>query len=699
MISGLLALVPTLARQRGIELAPNWAANMLDAESFEGPDGLHLLTERAGWDEPIRLGDRPRADEFPLLVHTEGRGWAIAGQWDSHETIRVVSEHGLDSIAYSSASTFYDIEMPDPIRKNESPRAASIFWKALLKRKSVFVSAAVATVVANIITLATSLYSMQVYDRVIPAAGYSTLWVLTVGVLVALAIDFALRATRALMIERESTRIDFDVSEFFFARSQAVRLDARPPGIGTMAAQLRGLEQVRGLMSSGSLFLVADLPFALLFILVIAALGGAVALVPLISFPIALGLAFLFAWLIRGDTNRAQISGNRKNGLLVETLDAAETVKANRGHWHMLGRWNQLMDEVHYAEDPVKRWSSIAGSIFSTLQQLSYVALIAWGAVEVIHGNMTMGALIACAIIAGRVNGPLVTMLPNLIVQWGYARSSLRALDAILRLPLDDAPGIINLRPERMVGPLKLEQVKFGYPGAREDIDVPRLEISYGERVAIIGSVGSGKSTLLRLMAGLYAPGEGTVLLGGLDMAQIAADTLRRHIGYLPQDFRLVNGTLRDNLLLGLGDPGDDVLMDAAARTGLDRMIASHPRGLELRIEEGGRSLSGGQRALTGLTRLMLARPRLLLLDEPTANLDQTTENAALGALGEEMDENGTLILVTHKLQLLSMVNRVIVMAGGRVILDGATKDVVARLQGRAGKVAKVDSLPTAGSA
>ena len=697
MISGLLALVPTLARQRGIELAPNWAADMLDAESFEGPDGLHLLTERAGWEEPIRLGDRPRADEFPLLVHTEGRGWAIAGQWDSHETIRVVSERGLDSIPYSNASAFYDIEMPDPIRKNESPRAASVFWQALLKRKSVFVSAAVATIVANVITLATSLYSMQVYDRVIPTAGYSTLWVLTVGVLVALLIDFALRATRALMIERESTRIDSDVSEFFFARSQAIRLDARPPGIGTMAAQLRGLEQVRGLMSSGSLFLVADLPFALFFILVIAALGGVVAIVPLISFPIALGLGFLFAWLIKGDTNRAQISGNRKNGLLVETLDAAETVKANRGHWHMLGRWNQLMDEVHYAEDPVKRWSSIAGSIFSTLQQLSYVALIAFGAIEVVNGNMTMGALIACAIIAGRVNGPLVTMLPNFIVQWGYARSSLNALDSILKLPLDDAPGIINLRPERMVGPLKLEQVKFSYPGAREDIDVPRLEISYAERVAIIGSVGSGKSTLLRMMAGLYAPREGTVLLGGLDMAQIAADTLRRHIGYLPQDFRLVNGTLRDNLLLGLGDPGDDVLMEAAARSGLDRMIASHPRGLELRIEEGGRSLSGGQRALTGLTRLMLARPKLLLLDEPTASLDQTTENAVLGALGEEMDETGTLILVTHKLQLLSLVNRVIVMAGGRVMLDGATKDVVARLQGR--KVTKVDSLPTAGTA
>jgi len=695
MISGLMALVPTIARQRGIELAPRWYGEIGDDERFDDREGLNALCERAGWAPPIELDKRPRADEFPLLVHTESQGWQIAGQWENHRDIRVVNEHGVSLLPYSEECAFFDVVLPDPVRKNETPSAASIFWKSIGARKGVFASAAIATIVANIITLATSLYSMQVYDRVIPLSGYSTLWVLTVGVVLALMIDFALRTTRALMIEREAADIDTEVSEFFFARSQAVRLDARPPGVGTMAAQLRGLEQVRNLMSSGSLFLVADLPFALFFILVIAALGGPIVLIPLISFPVALGLACLFAWLIRNDTNKAQVSGNRKNGLLVESLDAAETVKANRGGWFMLGRWNRLMDEVHYYEDPVKRWSSAAGSIFSTLQQVAYVALIAFGAVQVTLGHMTMGALIASAIIAGRVNGPLVTMLPNFIVQWGYARSSLKALDGILQLPLDEPAGVVSLRPERLSGPLRLDQVKFAYPGARDAIDVSKLEIGEGERVGIIGGVGSGKSTLLRLLAGLYAPQHGRVLIGGLDMSQVATDVLRRHIGYLPQDFRLVNGTLRDNLLLGLSIPDDDVLMDAATRSGLATMIASHPRGLDLPIAEGGRGLSGGQRAMTGLTRLLLAEPNLLLLDEPTANLDQATETAVLEAILEQLDERSTLVLVTHKLQLLSLVQRVIVMAGGQVILDGPTADVIARLQPkRQARVTSVDSLP-----
>jgi ATP-binding cassette subfamily C protein LapB len=697
MISGLMALVPTIARQRGIELAPMWHGEIGEADRFDGRDGLAELCARAGWAEPIELDTRPRADEFPLLVYTESQGWQIAGQWENHRDIRVVNEQGVSLLPYSEDCAFFDIVLPDPVRKNETPSAASIFWKSIGARKGVFASAAIATVVANIITLATSLYSMQVYDRVIPLSGYSTLWVLTVGVLLALAIDFALRTTRAVMIEREAADIDTEVSEFFFARSQAVRLDARPPGVGTMAAQLRGLEQVRALMSSGSLFLVADLPFALFFILVIAGLGGPIVLVPLISFPLALGLAWLFAWLIRNDTNKAQVSGNRKNGLLVESLDAAETVKANRGGWFMLGRWNRLMDEVHYYEDPVKRWSSIAGSLFATIQQLAYVALIAYGAIEVTRGNMTMGALIACAIIAGRINGPLVTMLPNFIVQWGYARSSLKALDAILQLPLDEPAGMISLRPERLSGPLRLDQVQFAYPDARDAIDIGKLEISEGERVGIIGGVGSGKSTLLRLMAGLYAPKQGRVLLGGLDMAQIAPDVLRRHVGYVPQDFRLVNGTLRDNLLLGLSAPSDDRLMEAATKSGLAQMIANHPRGLDLNIAEGGRGLSGGQRSMTGLTRLLLANPRLLLLDEPTANLDQTTETAVLAAITEQMDDSATLVMVTHKMQLLSMVQRVIVMVGGRIILDGPTADVIARLQpNRPARVAKVTSLPDA---
>ena len=313
-------------------------------------------------------------------------------------------------------------------------------------------------------------------------------------------------------------------------------------------------------------------------------------------------------------------------------------------------------------------------------------------AIEAARGKMTTGALIACAIIAGRVNGPLVTQLPNFIVQWGYARASLRMLDNILQLPMDDDPDVQGLRPTQLGGALKLEGARFAYPGAREGLDIAKLEIGEGERVAIVGGIGSGKTTMLRLMAGLYRPQAGRVMVGNLDAAQIAPDLLRQHVGYLAQDYRLVNGTLRENLLLGLSNPGDDAVMKVVQQSGLIQLVNAHPRGLDLPIAEGGRGLSGGQRTLVGLTRLLLARPKVLLLDEPTANLDDQAEGAALGAIASQLAASSTLVVVTHKLRLLSLVNRVVVMMNGRIVLDGPTGEVVKALQGAPREPQKVEA-------
>mgnify|MGYP002780264904 CR=1 FL=1 len=678
MTAPLPVLIERLARERGADLPPDW---LPDNGDWGAEDGLEVIADAAGWPAPERLRQEPRAGRFPLIVWGDAFGWAVAEQRESADRLRIWDGAPRD-VELGPDLVFYDPALPESAVRRAHGNAFQVFWRALLQRKDVLIAATIATIVANVITLATSLYSMQIYDRVIPRAGYSTLWVLTVGVLVALLLDFALRTTRALMIERESARIDHDVSEYFFARAQAVRLDARTGGVGTMAAQLRGLEQVRALLSSGSLFLLADLPFAIFFLVIIFMLGGAVGWVPLIGLPVALSIAWGLARLIRRDTDRAQVSGNRKNGLLVESIDAAETIKANRGTWQLLGRWNRLIEEVHAAEDPVKRWTSTAGSIFSTLQQIVYVALIAVGAIEVAQGRMTTGALIACAIIAGRVNGPLVTQLPSFIVQWGYARASLRMLDQIIALPTDEDPEVQALRPGALGGSLRLEGARFAYPGARDGLDLPRLEIGQGERVAIVGGIGSGKTTMLRLMAGLYRPQAGRVTLGGLDLHQIAPDLLRGHVGYLAQDYRLVNGTLRENLLLGLSNPGDDAVMAAAKSSGLLPLITAHPRGLDLPIQEGGRGLSGGQRTLVGLTRLLIARPPLLLLDEPTANLDDQVEGLALAAIAGQMTPDRTLVVVTHKLRLLSLVKRVIVMVNGRVALDGPTADVLKALKG-----------------
>ncbi|WP_439546578.1 ATP-binding cassette domain-containing protein [Sandarakinorhabdus sp.] len=677
--SGLFGVVEVFARSKGTSLAPGWYGDLENDRFDLNAESLTRLCASLGWPAPSGLSLKPRPDQFPLLLWSPGTGFAVAEQWCSELLLRIAGD-APNTVPYSEDMLFFDIEFPDPLQGGTVEKAIDVFWRAVLRRRNVLMTAALATIVANVLTLATSLYSMQLFDRVIPLGSFSTLWVLTVGVLIALLIDLIIRTTRALMIEREAAEIDAEVSEYFFARAQAVRLDVRPPGIGTMAAQLRGLEQVRGIMSSTSLFLVADLPFALLFILVVYWIGGVVALVPIISLPVALLTSFFIARSIRAGTEKAQVSGNRKNGMLVESLDAVETIKANRGNWFMLARWNRLIREVHHYEDPIKRTSAFTASVFASLQQFAYVLLMAVGAYEVAQGRLTAGGLLACSIIAGRINGPLISMLPNLIVQWGYAKSSLKALDAIMALPIERGTEQGAIRPGKIAGSLLLADVKFGYAGAREGIDIPRLEIRPGERVAIIGGVGSGKSTLLRLMAGLFLPQQGSVTLGGLDVAQIAEDILRNHVGYIPQDYRLVNGTLRENLLMGLGSISDEVLLRCAQQTGVDRMIAAHPKGLDLMITEGGRGLSGGQRGLVGITRLLLGTPELLMLDEPTASLDQGAEQMVMASVVRLLTPGRTLILVTHRLQLLSAVQRVIVMGQGRVVMDGPTSEVIARL-------------------
>lgn len=672
--------IAELARVRRIDLRPDWAdaAASIDREDEEA---LDLICETIGWAPAQAYADNPRAHEFPLLVFHPDHGWAVAERVESENRLRIFRSGISTTWNDADQARLYDLVVPLPAGRQEFSSAFDVFRTAVFRRKNTIVLAVLATLVVNMIALVTSLFSMQVYDRVVPRGAFSTLWVLALGAIVALLFDFALRVIRSNLLEQESVKIDTEVSEFFFSRTADVRLDARPPSIGTTAAQLKGLEQIRAMMSSGALFTFADLPFALLFIFVIAQLGGVIAIVMAIAFPIALAVALVFARLIKADTEKAQISGNRKNGLLVESLDAAETVKANRGQWYMLTRWNRLLEELHDSELPIRHLQAISGSIFGTLQQISYICLIAWGAVEVFENRISMGALIACSILAGRVNGPLIGQLPGLLVQWTYSRISLQMLDGIMKLPVDKPIDVDQLRPNRLSASLIFERVAFVYPGRPAGITVPHLQIAAGERIGVIGGVGSGKSTLLKLMSGLYPPQQGKVLIDRLDMTQVADDVLRQNIGYLPQDYRLVNGSLRDNLLLGLSDPGDDRIMEVAQKIGLAGLITGNPRGLDLHINEGGRGLSGGQRVLTGLARLLLAEPKLLLLDEPTANLDVDTEVMVLNALTESLTPTTTLILVTHKLQLVSRVDRLLVVGGGQILVDGPRDDVIQRLQ------------------
>lgn len=680
----LIVLIAALARKLRIELDPNWAHAAQDQPANTGGEqSLEALCRALGWERPERLVGAPRAQHFPLLVYQASRGWAIADQWNTPEDVRVATPAGPQIWPAQDELVFYRLRIPGERTKKAPSRSFKIFLNALLSRKRMLIEAVVSTIAISLVSLGVSLFTMQVYDRVIPQRGLSTLWVLLSGVLFAIFVELLLRWIRAVALEREAAAIDAEVSEYFFARMQALRLDARPASVGTLAAQLRGLEQVRAVMSAASVYLVADLPFALFFIWVIAQIGGSVALVPMVGLPLVLLFAWASSRAVRRETKRSQVSSYRKNGLLVEAIAANEIVKATRGHWELLARWNKLVDQLTSEDERVRRWSSLAQAVANAGQQIVYITMIAVGSLLVIEGEITMGALIACSIIAGRVNGPLLAQLPGLITQWGYARSALEGLDQLLALPLDRDPDGDYLRPSNLKGPIKLESVVFAHPGARSGLDIPKLTIRPGERVAIIGPVGSGKSTLLKLLAGIYRPQSGAISLAGLDLQQIAEDTLREHVGYLPQDYRLVQGSLRENLLLGRADPGDDVLMTFASQAGLAPFIAAHPKGLDMQINEGGSGVSGGQRQLAGLTRMLLANPDVWLLDEPTAALDQESEQRVLAAIERSAAKDGTIVLVTHKMSLLRMAQRVIVVAQGKIVMDGPTAQVVKELRNR----------------
>ena len=562
-----------------------------------------------------------------------------------------------------------------------SPKSASEWFAfAISKHRRVFMEGIFATFMISTVGLTASLYTMQVYDRVIPTQGFSTLWVLTFGVLLAVVLEFTLKQVRANMVDRASKVIDLELSGVFFGKALDIRMDARPQTVGTFASQIRHFESVRNFMTSSTLFILADAPFALFFIGIIALIAGPVALVPLIMVPVAVFSGLLFRGAIERHTEASMDESNRKNGLLIEAIDGIESVKAAGGEWKMLERYRSLTASMADSELALRALSARGTNLTQTMQQLSYIGLVAAGAYAVTTGQLTMGGLIACSIISGRALAPLA-QIPQLIIQWKHAKIALQALDRIMEMPSDRDPNERLVVPERCEGHLRLDKAVFSYQQDKPILEVPSLVVRPGDRIAVLGAVGSGKTTLIKLLSGLYQPRSGSVFLDGVDMTHLAPEFVREHVGYLPQEVRLFNGTLRDNLTLGLPIPSDSALLRAAQLTGLDHIIQRHPKGLELGITEGGRGLSGGQRQIVGLTRLLLAQPQIMLLDEPTASMDAQLEERVMRHLFEEMPAKSVLVVVTHKPSLLPHVNRVVVVERGRITLDGPRDEVLTHLR------------------
>ncbi|PUE10828.1 ABC transporter [Limnohabitans sp. T6-5] len=562
---------------------------------------------------------------------------------------------------------------------HHSMSATDWFAFTLRRYRFVFFEGVAATFVLSTLGLVSAMYSMQVYDRVIPSKGYATLWVLTIGVVISIILELVIKQVRAYMVDRACKLIDQELSAVFFGKALDIRLDARPGTVGTFASQIRQFESVRNFLTSSSLFIMADLPFGILFIGVIGLLAGPVAWVPIVMVPVSILAGLAFRRSMEKLTTEHMEESNLKNGLLIEAIDGIESVKAANAEWKMLTRWRAMTAHLASNELKMRMMSSLSSNVTQSLQQISYVGMVAVGAYAINAGYLTMGSLIACSIISGRALTP-VAQLSSLIVQWEHARVALKSLNAIMAMPSDRDPQARLVVPEQCTGELRMDKVGFAYAKGAPSIEISSLQIRPGERIAVLGAVGSGKSTFIKLLGGLYKPMTGHLFLDGVDAMHLAPEYVRESIAYLPQDIRLFKGTLRENLSLGLPMPSDTQILRAAAMTGLDSAIQNHPKGLELEIAEGGRGLSGGQRQLVGLTRMLLACPKVLLLDEPTASMDGQLEIKVMRHLFQEMPKDAVIVVVTHKPALLPHVDRVLVMDRGRIVLDGPRDEVLARL-------------------
>lgn len=557
-----------------------------------------------------------------------------------------------------------------------------VFQTLRLYRSSI-AEAALATAFIGFLSLATSLFSMQVYDRVIPTRSEATLIILASGVLLTILFELVMKYARSHVMDHIVIGMDHRLSREVFSRLLSLRVDQLPPSVGSLSGQVRGYEQVRAFYTASTLFTLIELPLGLLFIIIIGLIGHPlVAAVPLVFGALGvLGGLNLRRKIMAVARDGAALS-NMKTGLLVEAVEGIETIKAGSGGWKFLAHWVKVTGATIRNDLRMRSATENVGYMSAMLQQISYAGLIVAGAFSVMNGHMTMGALIACSILSGRVLAPIMA-LPGLLVQHAHAKAALEGLEKLYQLKVDNHDSENALTPERLNGHYQVTDAKFAYADNPPALVLPALEIRVGERIAVLGPIGSGKSTMLRLLSGMYVPMEGRVLLDGLDLSQIHRQVVSQHVGYLQQEHRLFQGTLRENLLVGLADPGDETILAAMRRTGMDRIVATHPKGLDRVISEGGKGLSGGQKQLVAFTRLALADPAVLLLDEPTATMDEEQERQCLQVLAEEAARGKTMVFVTHKAVMLPLATRVIVVIGNKVMLDGPRDAVLERLKQR----------------
>lgn len=560
------------------------------------------------------------------------------------------------------------------------------FWSAVFSNKRLYRDALVAAVLINLFALAIPLFSMNVYDRVVPNNAIETLWVLAIGVSMVLLFNFTLTTARAYVVDTASKRIDVSLSAQIMEQVLDLRMESRPASVGSFAANLRSFESVRDFIASASLTTLVDLPFVLLFLLVLAWISPWMLIPPLAILLAVIIVSFYAQASLERWTVKTYQASSQRNALLIETLTNLDAVKTLNAHSGIQRQWESSTQFIALINSKIKLISSANVNFVQTMQQLVTVLVVLIGVYLVSDSRLSMGGIIAASMIAGRCIAPL-GQLAGLMMQFHNARTSLNSIDNYMNMPVEHSKEREFVSRPVIQGSVEFRNVSFQYPESQQSAlrDIS-FRISAGEKVGVIGRIGSGKTTLEKLMLGLYQPTQGSILIDGVDIRQIDPIDLRRAIGHVPQDPMLFYGSLKQNILVGAPYATDSDMLHAARIAGVDEFATTHPLGYEMPIGERGQSLSGGQRQSIAVARAFINDPPILLLDEPSSNLDSQTE-ARLKQRLQEAAAGKTIVLVTHRTALLDLVDRLIVIDGGRIMADGPKEQVIQAL--RAGRIAR----------
>ena len=560
------------------------------------------------------------------------------------------------------------------------PRARSWFRDTLKRSRWLYADAIAASLVINLIALAAPLFVMNVYDRVVPNQATATLWVLAIGITGAYLFDLLLKGLRGLCLDLAGKKTDLIISATLFERIVGMAMKFRPARVGSFAQNIHEFQGMRDFLTSLTLTSLIDLPFTLIILLVIGLLGGHLVWIPIIAFPLALGIGHLLQKPLTATLERTMALGAERQSSLIETLAGLDAVKVNNAESERQYQWEQTIGTLSRLELRVKVLSSLAMNITLLIQQLAGVAIIIFGVYQIIDGTLTMGGLVACYMLSGRALAPLA-QLSGLLTRYQQAKVTMVSVDQMMELPqernFDERP----MSRKVLQGGMEFRAVDFTYPNQQNQaLRGINLTVTPGEKIGIIGRSGSGKSSLAKLLVGLYQPDGGSLLVDGVDIRQIDVSELRHNIGYVPQDIQLLAGTLRDNLTSGARYADDEMVLQAAELAGVHEFARLHPQGYELQVGERGQNLSGGQRQNVALARALLLNPPILLLDEPTSAMDNTGEERLKQQL-QAVVESKTVILVTHRASLLSLVDRLLVIDRGRILADGPKAAVMEALK------------------